>query len=310
MKLMQPIHFYKRYVTFIDKVFISLTVFSLIFGGIIFFLNAADFHYKMGALFDTSITSFSATQLICSISMSLFFLFYGMYIRNISPRSATFIWGMGAFYWVVLANMLVTNAVQATPFPPIDAWLVKIDRDMGFSTAALMAWTHNHPDLHHFFRTIYFSLGIELILVPILLTVFCARKSLSVFYIAEMSTMIIGSTIYFFFPTMAPSGIIHSPYFSHMQDDTSIRFYQLHHFLTPTSYDGGLIAFPSFHVIWAILLTYACRAKKIFLYPMAIYNFILIITTVFLGWHYLTDVIAGIILAAAGIIFAEWVYSR
>ena len=72
-----------------------------------------------------------------------------------------------------------------------------------------------------------------------------------------------------------------------------------------------MIAFPSFHVTWAILLTYACRAKKIFFYPVALYNLILIISTVLLGWHYAMDVIGGVVLAIAGIAAGEWVsFSR
>jgi membrane-associated phospholipid phosphatase len=203
--------------------------------------------------------------------------------------------------------MLIANGVQTTPCTPIDPLLVTIDRWMGINTTTLKSWTHKHPDFHYLFNAIYEKLAFEIIAILFFLTVFNRRRELSVFYIAQMSSMIIGCAIYYFFPTMAPSGIIHSPYFSHAQHDTSLRFYQLHHFLKITSQDGGLIAFPSFHVIWAILLTNTCRAWKIIFYPVACFNSILIISTVFLGWHYATDVIAGFVLAIAAILFANWV---
>jgi membrane-associated phospholipid phosphatase len=311
MKIIQPIrYFFSHYMTFLDRVFIVLTLLSFIFGATLFFLNTADFHYKITALFAPSLTTLSWFDMVSLVLLCLVFLFYGMYIRNLSPRSSTFIWGTGIFFWSMIAGIAITNAIQVTPFAPIDPLLVKIDSAMGINTAALMAWTHQHPHIHKLFNATYFGLIIELITIPLILIMIGARKSVSVFYIAQMITLLAGSAIYFFFPTMAPSGIIHSPYFSHMQDDTSMRFYQLHHFLKPTSDDGGLIAFPSFHVIWAVLLTYACRAQKIFFYPVAIYNSILIVATVFLGWHYVTDVIAGVILAVLGIMFGNWVYKK
>ncbi|MCX7125830.1 MAG: phosphatase PAP2 family protein, partial [Gammaproteobacteria bacterium] len=238
------------------------------------------------------------------------FLFYGMYVKDESPRSSTFIWGLGLFFWCGLANMIMTNSIQSTPFPPIDPWLLKMDRLMGFSSSALMTWTHNHPHCRQIFNIAYAGLLFELLGIPILLTLFNGRKALSIFYIAQLSTMIIGSLIYFFFPTMAPSAVVHSPYFMHAEHDTSLRFYQIHHFLKVTSNDGGLIAFPSFHVLWAVLLTNTCRGEKRIFYPLACFNFILIISTVFLGWHYLSDVISGALLGVVGIYFGEWVYYR
>ncbi|EKD77782.1 MAG: hypothetical protein ACD_42C00176G0001, partial [uncultured bacterium] len=268
MKILKPIQrFFGQYATFLDRIYISLILLSFLFSATLFFLNHVDFHYKITALFATNLTSLTWLQAVSLLLFGLVFLFYSMYIRSDSPRSSTFIWGLGLFFWSACASIIVTNAIQITPFPPIDSLLVTVDHSISVSTSALMKWTHDHPYFHKLFNFTYFGLVVELFAIPLLLTLFCARKSLSIFYIAQVSSMIVGSAIYFFFPTMAPSGIIHSPYFSHMQHDTSMRFYQVHHFLKPTSDDGGLIAFPSFHVIWAILLTNACRGKKIFFYP-------------------------------------------
>ncbi|EKD77869.1 MAG: hypothetical protein ACD_42C00141G0001, partial [uncultured bacterium] len=166
-----------------------------------------------------------------------------------------------------------------------------------------------HPFVHSIFHFTYESLVFELLGIPILLTIFGAQKQLGIFYIAQLSSLFIGNFIYYFYPTMAPSGVFHSPYFTAAQHDTSLRFYDVHHYIKFTTTEGGLIAFPSFHVVWAILLTNCCRAKKIFFYPVAIFNIVLIISTVFLGWHYFTDVIGGIVLAIIAIMFANWVYS-
>ena len=299
--------FYKNHMTTVDRVLVGLIIFGLIAGITLNLLNDVDFHYPTILLFATHITSISWVQAVVITILGFMFLFYGMFIQNASPRASTFIWGAGLFFWCALTNIVLVNGIQSTPFPPIDSWLLKVDQSMGVNTPTLMSWTYHHPDLHHILTTTYNSLIVELLGIPTILTLFSARKSLTIFYIALFSTLYVGCAIYYFFPTMAPSGVLHSPYFSTAQHDTSLRFYDVHHFIHTTITDGGLIAFPSFHVIWAILLTNACRAKKIFFYPVALFNLLLITSTVLLGWHYLTDVIGGAVLAAAGIAFGEWV---
>lgn len=293
---------------FADRVFVGLIAFGLIAGSCLNALNAVDFHYPTILLFATHVTSVSWLQAAIITLLGFIFLFYGMFIRTESPRSSTFIWGMGLFFWCALTNIIVVNGIQSTPFPPIDPWLVKIDQHLGVNTPAIMSWTYHHTDLHSLLHSVYNYLIIELLGIPVILTIFCARKQLTIFYLAMFFTLYIGCAIYYFFPTMAPSGILHSPYFSTAQHDTSMRFYDVHHYIHTTVTDGGLIAFPSFHVVWAILLTNACRAKKIFFYPIALFNAILIASTVLLGWHYVTDVIGGAVLAIAGIVFAQWVW--
>lgn len=303
-------HFYRHHMNFADRIFVGLIAFGLIVGAGLNLLNDVDFHYPTILLFATHVTSISWVQAVIVTFLGFIFLFYGMFIQAESPRASTFIWGMGLFFWCALTNIIICNGIQSTPFPPIDSYLVKMDQYMGVNTPALMSWTYHHTDIHRVLHAVYNYLIIELLGIPTILTIFCARKQLTIFYIAMFSTLYVGCIIYYFFPTMAPSGILHSPYFSTAQHDTSMRFYDVHHYIHTTVTDGGLIAFPSFHVVWAILLTNACRAKKIFFYPVALFNLILIISTVLLGWHYVTDVIGGMVLAIAGLIFANWVWKR
>lgn len=309
------LHFFKYRTNRSDRVLMLLVLLNILFGTTFILLNNIAFHYP-----DTAILGISAKNWLPAsndffwkaIGPSLLFFFYGIYIRSESPRAATFLWGIGFLPLCIFANMLFANGIQATPFPPIDPLLVKMDQMMGINTPALMTWTHNHPHIHHLFVNAYYSLIIELIGILLILTAFSARKPLTLFYLAQLSTILVGGLIYYFFPTMAPSGIFHHcPYFTETQKDTSLRFYELHHYLKVTvTKECGLIAFPSFHVAWAILLTNCFRDKKILFYPIAIWNAIIIVSTVFLGWHYFVDVIGGVILAIAGIVFAERVYKN
>lgn len=305
-------HFFKYRADRVDRTLLYLIVLNLLAGSIFVLLNSTKFHYPETALFGISAKNWLLAWngfFWKAIGPSLVFFFYGIYIRSESPRAAAFLWGIGFLPLCIFANMVIANGIQVTPFAPIDPLLIKIDRMLGINTPELMAWTHNHPHIHNLLNNAYHSLILELLGILLILTVFSARKPLSIFYLTQLSTILIGALIYYFFPTMAPSGLFHCPYFTATQKDTSLRFYEIHHHLKVTvNEECGLIAFPSFHVVWAILATYSLRDIKIFFYPAAIWNAIIIISTVLLGWHYFVDVIGGAVLATVGIVFAERIY--
>jgi membrane-associated phospholipid phosphatase len=63
----------------------------------------------------------------------------------------------------------------------------------------------------------------------------------------------------------------------------------------------GVVSFPSFHVIWAVL---SARA----LWPMpglrivgAVMALLVAVSTVTTGWHYVVDVLAGLVMAAVAL---------
>ena len=63
----------------------------------------------------------------------------------------------------------------------------------------------------------------------------------------------------------------------------------------------GLMTIPSFHVVFAVLFAWAFRRER-WLYPIAIaWNAGVIVATFPMGWHYLTDLAAGGLLAAGAL---------
>jgi membrane-associated phospholipid phosphatase len=55
----------------------------------------------------------------------------------------------------------------------------------------------------------------------------------------------------------------------------------------------GIVAFPSFHVVWAILLMLAMPS-----YPLVLLNLLVIVSTVTTGGHYLIDLVGGALICA------------
>lgn len=73
--------------------------------------------------------------------------------------------------------------------------------------------------------------------------------------------------------------------------------------------DSGIIGFPSFHVIFAILSAAALASIKPLRVSAAILAALICLSTLTTGWHYISDVLAGIALAILSLAAAK-TYSR
>jgi len=232
----------------------------------------------------------------------LVLLIVSLWAIDISPRMSYFTKAYTIYFFFFVSLAILSTGIQYTPFPLIDKYLVQIDQLMGFNSIAVINWTYSHPWLQNIFVYCYASLGIQLALIPLVLAILMDKEGISLYYFSMFFAYLIGTTIYYFFPTAGPTVIFHDPNFMPSQHATVLKFLEVHHRLKLTTTAGGMIAFPSFHVIWACLLTYACRNKKWLYYPMILLNIVVIASTVFLGWHYLTDVFGGLLLA----VIATW----
>lgn len=285
-----------------DKVLLTLllSVLLLTFG---YYLANA-----MGAQFvGASFISFKTYELL-PIMLVLFGV--SLYARDVTPRIGLVTWSYSMFYLIVTICNSMVYFVQLTPFPTIDFSLVHLDQLLGFNQLAWLNWTHAHPFIARFVNQCYGLMSMQMAVVPFILALLLQKRALRVLFMSLILSFIVGTAIYYFMPTTAPASMFYDPNFALQQHDTFIKFYEIHHHLPVTTMAGGLIAFPSFHVVWACLLAYSFRHKKLWFYPMALFNVIIILSTLMLGWHYLTDVIGGVTLAGLSILASEYMHQR
>ena len=64
---------------------------------------------------------------------------------------------------------------------------------------------------------------------------------------------------------------------------------------------SGIVSFPSFHTIWAVLSSYALWGFRFLRWPSVICAVLIILSTMTTGWHYFADVLGGLILAFVSI---------
>jgi membrane-associated phospholipid phosphatase len=68
---------------------------------------------------------------------------------------------------------------------------------------------------------------------------------------------------------------------------------------------AGVVCFPSFHVVWAILCASALWGFRPIRIPVALLSLMIIVSTLTTGWHYFSDVLGGIVIAALSMAIAR-----
>lgn len=193
-------------------------------------------------------------------------------------------------YLVMCVIALLTNAVQFTPFQPIDRYLIDIDHLFGIDVPSLVAWTVKHPWLQYVLVEVYDSLPYQMAFLPILVAIAGKFQILRKYFCLMLVSALIGFTFYYFFPTTAPASNFSSPWFSPLQHATGMKFSEIHKHLMPSTIEGGMIALPSFHTVWAWFCVYIVRSWLFAVALLLPINLLLILSCVLLGWHYMIDI--------------------
>lgn len=254
-----------------------------------FIVNQYFYHYTIVFYLSNEIVFALISILLCCLGFKLAITDNRFFVIN------RFFNGLALYYINMLFIGLLGTAISLTPYSTIDKLLVRCDRWIGFSNTAILKNIYQYPLLADLLWLCYASLLIQLMLIPLLT---CFSKNRKPFY--EMLnlfqlTAIIGLLIYYFFPTTAPASQFHSPYFVFDENQTWNKFYDVHHAIITRVTGGGLVSFPSFHVIWGTIMTYGIRHLRWLFYPMLVLNLLMTIACVALGWHYLSDVFGSII---------------
>lgn len=205
-----------------------------------------------------------------------------------------------------LAFLLVSQSLSflcATPGAPLrDAELAAVDRALGFDWPVWAAWVWAHPIAHLVLLGAYVSYIPHFTGAIVYYTMIDrsgrASELLSLLVIALALTML----VFALFPAKGPwvqygiqtkLGELSVRYFS------ALRSGALH--VIDLRHPEGIVAFPSFHAVYAVLLTYIHSGRKWLLGGAVVLNGAMLLSLPEPGGHYLVDILLGLAIAATAI---------
>jgi membrane-associated phospholipid phosphatase len=203
----------------------------------------------------------------------------------------------------------ISTLLLHTPFPLIDNKLFAIDQAMGFHLDHLVNWVHSFPAFARLLNLIYSSLFYQLLFLPLLIGLMRETRDLQAFLLANVIMSVLTMLTYFFLPSNDPADIYHDIHFSAEQIAVVTQFNFIHHHVPVSNY-VPMVSFPSCHVIWALMLIMLVRSRKPLFESFIIINGLLIFSALTSGWHFLIDVLGGLLYAVISIGLAYWLIRR
>lgn len=189
-----------------------------------------------------------------------------------------------------------------TKRPLIDSGLMRMDARLHFATVTVMHAVARLPKVQAGLVAVY-QIEPLLLLTALVLLPFVGKAGASRRYVLGIVVAAtITASVFALWPAVGPwttEGYL--PTHSQMLVTNYLLLLKTPAAVNLDMQDAGIVALPSFHVLMAVLSATALSAIRQLRWPVWILAALITISTITTGWHYLTDVIGGIVLAAISI---------
>ena len=221
---------------------------------------------------------------------------------------------IGVFCLLCLLGSLAQSVLATTSLPTADAFLARIDAKIGFDWLLTFHTWQAVPGVFLALSLVYSSLTWQPVLLISLLAAGNRVEDAWRFLTAWGISLLAVTLIFPFFPAyanfavlkIAPSdapdimvsaGWAFAKNFDALRDGSTV--------LIGREHLDGLVTFPSFHASAGILLAAGFASLRRWAWPFCILNALMVVSAVFVGAHYLVDILVGILVALAGWLAAQ-----
>jgi hypothetical protein len=210
--------------------------------------------------------------------------------------------------WIFLLMTIIPCVVVVSArlsMPLRDQAFMHLDQHLGFNVPAIMEWASLHPNVQHILNRSYTLLFWMVALAVLLPSMMGKRKAAQEFLLANAIVFLFAVPIFTCFPAVGPWTAYHFPA-NPAQKICELSIRALHLNSSSSAVEAfGIVCFPSFHVIWAILSAIALQSIKWLRIPAAILAGLIVASTLTTGWHYGTDVLGGLLTCALSLWIAR-----
>jgi len=221
-----------------------------------------------------------------------------------------------AIFWIVLLFVSLTFMLLASTagLPFQDSHLAALDQSLGFDWVAFLALTNSAPILSAVLVWAYHSAAPQLLALCLFLSFTNREERLAEFFSLLAVTWLATEILMALLPAAGAYAYYEPP--KHLFDNFSSNAGMWHHQLLQylrteasprleLSNVAGLITFPSFHTILAIITIYAVRGISYMFRPTLVLNLVVIVSTLPEGGHHLVDIVVGAAVAGAAILLVQ-----
>lgn len=181
----------------------------------------------------------------------------------------------------------------------VDHTLLRIDDGMHFHLLNLVNFAGDHPWFYKAMAFCYRGLDNAFLLLVFVLALLNEKKEVNRLIFLMLTGVAIAGIAFYFFPAFGPGLILHSHFIPPYGPILTAQYHQIQYNLPLNMhhYFAGFVSVPSIHCYAAMLSIYMIfRNKQLrwLLAPLTLFNIGIIASTLFLGEHYLIDVIAAL----------------
>ncbi len=227
--------------------------------------------------------------LACLLLPYVFYKSFRPDLRMVALLETTFF----AFAYSPLM-LLLTCLVATQNQPLIDSTLVSIDNYLGVYVQAIDFWFRGHDIWQRIFEFMYNTFLYQFPFVLFYFTYSNKPIYLQRFLMMIMIATPLTITISGFFPALGPFEWYH--YMPHIRVSNALHhMIELRQNIVDINKEPGIVTFPSFHTVMALLYTYIFKNEKLIIFiPVLIINLLMIFSCIPIGEHYFIDLPAAI----------------
>lgn len=240
----------------------------------------------------------------------------GAYIRQVkaSPRIALALVGAAIFTGFTAVSSVFIFALFPLPNPLIDPVLINVDSVFGYHWPSAVALLADYPLFAKALGYVYHSSLPQILLTIVLLAALSREIVLHRFLLVGILTLIFAVTIWWIVPSVGPSGFQSIPeadrlatglYFDPAYGKNLRNLVEVGPQQISPEVITGVVAFPSYHMIMALMVVWFTRGTFAFL-PALATNTAMVPATLTHGGHHLIDLIAGLVV----FFITVWIASR